>query len=401
MSASPYRHLFGGGFPALGGGGRGVGESERVTANGKHEYTHANGIGEGGQASGCGRVAPAPEPAALPCLNRNNSISKSPKPYRFRETITTETQTISTDKNGDIWTTEGGVHTKLKGQDIYYGPDRKRSFLVRELVADFAQYWGREHSLFFTQTALTPMHPRDFSLCWNSFLANEGDWLKGFLKILEPQKSLRPHYHTITAVDFNTLPDQFDWVTFKAACAEKQANGKTAEFRRLTRIYAQTTCPELQELWKRCSPERMKAYGLGFCEILPIRSLEAMPHYLGKYLNKGMDIKIDAWKGSRKFETDRTTSKIWKCSTGRFSWVSPGAKAWRRRVGELAFALGLPQDGDIKSISKRLGPKWAYNLSSVIITGTQEEWVTCLQSLAVGAGRLKSTWEYDCGDNPF
>ena len=54
---------------------------------------HQSSSGLGGKDSGCGREAPAPEPAALPCLNSNNSNQVSPNKsakktgYKLTETI--------------------------------------------------------------------------------------------------------------------------------------------------------------------------------------------------------------------------------------------------------------------------------------------------------------------------
>ena len=75
--------------------------------------------------------------------------------------------------------------------------------------------------------------------------------------------------------------------------------------------------------------------------------------------------------------------------------VRGGAVNWRRRLGELAFALGLPPDGDIAGITRKLGPRWAYELRGSICTASQTEWVELLHSLAAQVGFETCTLEVD------
>jgi hypothetical protein len=149
----------------------------------------------------------------------------------------------------------------------------------------------------------------------------------------------------------------------------------------------------------------MKRYGLGRCEILPVRKQGAISEYIGKYLDKGSALRPSEWKGVRRVEMDRRTSREWKACTLKFSWsgitvqketglvLRGGAVQWRRRVGELSFALGLPVDGDTAGIRRVMGPKWAYRMRGAICTATQEEWVELLHVLAVEAGFMHSEVE--------
>jgi len=61
-----------------------------------------------------------------------------------------------------------------------------------------------------------------------------------------------------------------------------------------------------------------------------------------------------------------------------FAWHSPGAIAWRKRVGELGAALGVP---DMDGIRRKLGPKWAYRLREAITLAIEDDWQRVLQSL--------------------
>ena len=53
----------------------------------------------------------------------------------------------------------------------------------------------------------------------------------------------------------------------------------------------------------------------------------------------------------------------WLSRTRVFSLDSPGAVAWRKRVGELGAALDV---ADMDGIRRKLGPNWAYRLREAI-----------------------------------
>jgi hypothetical protein len=58
-------------------------------------------------------------------------------------------------------------------------------------------------------------------------------------------------------------------------------------------------------------------------------------------------------------EFDRRAKLAWLACTRVFAWHSLGARAWRKRVGELGAALGV---ADMAGIRRKLGSKWAYRL---------------------------------------
>jgi len=96
----------------------------------------------------------------------------------------------------------------------------------------------------------------------------------------------------------------------------------------------------------------------------------AITEYVGKYLEGGIRIRINDWKGARRVETDRRTSGIWKTHFRMFSWFSPGAREWRGRVSQLAYFLGVT---DLDGIARELGPRWAYWIRGYM-TAPEEEW---------------------------
>ena len=53
-----------------------------------------------------------------------------------------------------------------------------------------------------------------------------------------------------------------------------------------------------------------------------------------------------------------------------------GAVAWRKRVGEVAAALGA---SDLAGIRRKLGSRWAYRLRDAITLASAEEWQAVTQ----------------------
>jgi len=120
-----------------------------------------------------------------------------------------------------------------------------------------------------------------------------------------------------------------------------------------------------------------RAYGLGRSEMLPYRKAAgAVAHYIGKYLEGGLSYRRDEWKGARRVEYDRKESRAWKRCASSFAWVSPGAKAWRIRVAELARAVGAATPADLV---RKLGSRWAYHARPSIMMEPEKDWRTLLQ----------------------
>lgn len=347
---------------------------------------------------GCRVAAPGP----LPCLNINNSANPPTKPgakYRFKGVKTDGVFTVGKDHVGREYMQHAdrpGVHEILDPSELLRGAEAKRAFILRKHVEAFVDYHGRNRSVFFTTTDKDGINPKEYARRWNNLLRHESAWISAYVRVLEPQKNGRPHFHNLVAVNFDTKPDQFNWEAFTLAQeAYKRKDWPTFKANRA--LYVASAVPELRELWS-WSRKAMEAHGLGRCEILPIRKQGAMSHYIGKYLDKGMRYKVDDWKGVRRFETDRRTSHQWKRCGSKFSWVSPGATQWRARVGQLAHAIGCdPFSGDITQLKRKLGPRWAYQLRGAITTADQPEWVELLHVLAVKTGALSATVEYDNG----
>ena len=371
MNASALLVSFGGGFPApSGGGGRGVGEM------GSTEDATTRCQDMVGQDAGCGREAPAPAPAGLPCQNSNNS-NKPAKRYRLEKLPSPSNFYQSKDNDRAVWEQVDDDTIRRWGKPS--GAEAKSAFHLRQNVASFVERWGRNHCLFFTITDEANLHPTQFARRWNSYLVRNGAWIVSFIRVLEPQKQGRPHYHLLVAVKWDTRADAFDWASFDECQQERKTNGPTARFRELRARYKGSAAPELVSLWSLLR-KVLPRYGLGRAELLPLRKgKEAISEYVGKYLEAGLVLRRHSWKGCRRVEFDRRAKYEWLCCSRVFAWHSPGAIAWRARVGELGRALGVV---DMDGIRRKLGPKWAYRLRESITLASTEDWQLLLSVLA-------------------
>jgi hypothetical protein len=265
------------------------------------------------------------------------------------------------------------------------GAEARSAFHLRLNVGSFVNYFGRNHCLFFTVTDEDNLHPREFARRWNNYLRRHGMWIVSFIRVLEPQKRGNPHYHLLIAVEWDTLPDAFDWVAFDECQAERRANGRTARFRELRLRYRNSAAPQLVAMWSYLR-KVLPSYGLGRSELLPLRKgSEAISEYVGKYLEAGLEIRKHSWKGCRRVEFDRRNKINWLACTRVFAWHSPGMTAWRKRVAELAGAIGAK---DMPAIARKLGRRWAYRLREAITLSSEEDWRTLLQVLAISRSMI-------------
>jgi len=329
-------------------------------------------------AAGCGREAAAPAPAGLPCQNSNNSD----KP-RYRLKVVAGQRGVYTDNSKKrCWDERDDDPDTLHRMGMPTSAEARSAFHLRLNVAAFIQHWGRNHCLFFTVTDEENLHPTQFARRWNNYLRRHGTWIVSFIRVLEPQRRGNPHYHLLVAVNWDTLPDAFDWSTFAECQQERRTNGTTPLFRELRLRYRTSAAPQLVAMWQLLR-KVLPRYGLGRAELLPIRKgKEALSEYIGKYLEAGLVIKKHSWKGCRRVEFDRRNKIHWLACTRIFAWHSPGMRAWRLRIAELARAIGA---ADMSAMTRKLGRSWAYHLRYSIVLASSEEWTALLQVLATRA----------------
>ena len=125
---------------------------------GEARETDASSRGE--RSAGCGPGGAAPAPAALPCQNSNNSDRKR-KRYRLKQVPGSEDFYTSKDNPKAYWTRSDADTIHRWGQCS--SADAKAAFHLRNNVASFIRFWGRNHCLFFTLTDEANLQPTQFA----------------------------------------------------------------------------------------------------------------------------------------------------------------------------------------------------------------------------------------------
>jgi hypothetical protein len=178
--------------------------------------------------------------------------------------------------------------------------------------------------------------------------------VEAFLKVTEPHKDQRPHYHLLTALK-DDIRTGFDWESQRSAVEEYRKNGRSPLHKHLTNLYAASASSYLRFLWKSLR-EAQNRFRLGRIELLPIRSNEeAAIKYIGKYIQKGSVHRTGAWKGVRLTSQSKSLDRA---ANSKFSWVN-SSRGWRQYLAEFAKIAGIKEyDG----LQKIFGDTWAYKL---------------------------------------
>jgi hypothetical protein len=336
-------------------------------------------------------LAAAPAPDGLLYRRRNNSIPNSSPRYKLKavgekyihenlewnDDLGMDEGTVDVvqdfqDREGRTWRQDADGLLELASRTST--SERKAVFQFRGNVEAFIRHFGRKHCAFWTVTDQDNLHPREFAKRWNSFRTNEGRFIISFIRVLEPQKNGRPHYHFLVAVAWDLEPEKFDWDAFKQANAAYR-NGDHAGHVKWRAQYVASTPPQTRELWSRLRGVLPK-YGLGRSEFLPIRKDGVqVGEHAGKYLEAGLKLRVHAWKGCRRVEYSRKHAGEWKKFGRQFSWFTPHAVQWRRRVRAIAKVVCAR---NLDELAIRLGKRWAYRLREQIINLDEvkfAEWV--------------------------
>lgn len=231
----------------------------------------------GGQPDDRGAVAGGP--AALPCLNSNNSI-----------------------------------------ESILTGGQKRTAFALAENVRMMAEQHGIERLLFNTLTFRDHvLDIREAQRRFNSLRTNIlAERYCDFVTVVERMKSGRIHFHLVVA----TRDDMRTGFDFEAA-----ARG---DYR--------SACPALRSewaFWRHTAPK----YGFGRTEQLPVKSTsEGIAKYVGKYIAKHVGQRKEEDKGARMV---RYSDGARRCRT-RFAWTGEKSKRWRRQLEQFALRHGCP-----------------------------------------------------------
>ena len=165
------------------------------------------------------------------------------------------------------------------------------------------------------------------------------------IRVIERMKSRRIHYHLLVVLA-DDIRTGFD-------------------FDAIERRDYRSASPAIRKEWAFLR-KAAKTYGFGRTELFPIKSTEeAIGRYMGKYISKHLEAREEGDKGARLV----TYSTGARMAVTRFSWVTPGAQAWRRKVKAFAWIQfqmhGIPPT--MKGLAIALGPRWAFKWREFIL----------------------------------
>ena len=257
---------------------------------------------------------------------------------------------------------------KKKGRGADDTPKNKEYKIMKSLRENI-KYWGKrygiEHFAFLTITIpdeevlMVEELRRRFNNFNRQFSRIEG--YKWFYKGVEPQKRGQFHFHLVVHSEKSLEPEKVDWDAYKAMNEEKAKNGCSGKYYNELQKLKKSCTPELVEMWKKLQ-RICKASQMGRSEFLPIRSVNSIASYVGKYLNKTFASQENGeWaKGLRRFAYARGVPQV----HGRqFSWVNTGKTAptsitWREKVATWAHGVGVRYD-DYDDLMEKYGKSWA------------------------------------------
>jgi hypothetical protein len=300
---------------------------------------------------------------ALPCLYENNCIIE--------------------EENGTPQPSEKVVPRISNTQ-------KKRAFAVKENVQQFVDTYGINDCGFFTVTfdpkaypdGLTPRQAQERM---HSFHTNVLSKIFGeYVRVLEFHKDGRPHYHELVQC-LGDIRTGFNWSHYEAtrqwndAC---KAAKRTGQKRPKKPVGSLDRNPLLKRLHGALN-ENAAAYGIGRCELVPIRSTaEAVGFYIGGYLSKSDSCKPASAKGCRNVVYSQGFKRAVK---GAIAWAgekAPGAWVWREKIRCFAFRNQIYGDGDFQGLMSLFGRNWLETCTPAILAEPLEWWPSVAHMIA-------------------
>lgn len=172
---------------------------------------------------------------------------------------------------------------------------------------------------------------------------------KAYVKVMERTKKGRIHYHLLVALR-SDIRTGFD---FQAV--------ENSDYRSANKA--------LRDEWVFWRKNARK-YGFGRTELLPIRSTsEGIANYVGKYIGKHVEARLDEDKGVRLVEYSRGAKNA-KIANTRFMFLSEGSRQWRKKCEKFAFLMMKTRGctPTIDGLTKELGSNWAYKWRDFILS---------------------------------
>ena len=253
--------------------------------------------------------------------------------------------------------TEGVGSEGQNPRHILRGYDLKKTYAVKCNAEKFIAETGLHRVGFLTLTFPDRLTDhKQASRRWHSlrthFFPIFGHWqlvkermVKGYL-----------HFHILLDVK-EDIRTGFDFELYQRSVDLRK---QRQPYRHLERQAFRTANVQLRNLWATFR-QVLPLYGFGRHELLPIRTTaEAAAKYVGKYVSKHLDARLEEDKGVRTYSRSQGQTGV-SC---RFAWHSPGGMEWRRKLGTFADRHGCL---DLDDMKEKFGSRWAYHLCDIIM----------------------------------
>jgi hypothetical protein len=252
----------------------------------------------------------APPASGLPCLNSNNSDNALASPW-----------------------------------NLLTGAHRKVAFCLRGEILALVEQFGIERLGFLTLTfADHVVEIKEASRRFNNLNRRVlKARYKRIVAVPERQKSGRLHFHCLSVLDTD-IRTGLDFVAIARRDYRTASAALKSEW----------------AFWLETAPR----YGFGRTELLPIKSTaEGISKYVGKYIAKHIDARIQKDKGARlvRYIGYRRGERSFH---PHMMFNSDHAWLWRQKVKEFARYYGIV---DMEDFSKRYGPRWCYIFQDAIL----------------------------------
>lgn len=228
---------------------------------------------------------------------------------------------------------------------------RKSAFALSLNVENFSEKFGLNYLGFLTLTFADNVTnireaSRRFDNLRKCVLSVR---YKSYIRVIERTKKGRIHFHLLVAL-LEDIRTGFNFSSVDKGDYRSANNSLRAEW----------------SFWRK----NAKNYGFGRTELMPIRSTsEGIANYVGKYIGKHMESRLDEDKGARLVEYSRG-AKSAKIANTRFMFLSDGSREWRKKCEKFAFIMMRARGciPTMEGLSKELGPHWAYQWREFILS---------------------------------
>jgi hypothetical protein len=190
---------------------------------------------------------------------------------------------------------------------------------------------------------------REFSDRWNSASSNLlRDLFLSHLVVIQRHKDGVPHAHVVVV------------------CNRKLGTG--VYWDRQRRKWRQCPSAHCKALWDLLSPERMKGYGLGVANLLPLQGeANGLGRYVARYVSRELGTRRKGDRGARLVRYSQSWPRV---VVGPFTWADKRAQRARDRAKQMAVVFW----GSWLRMVTDIGDNWRFKLIRCLYCGDGEYW---------------------------